>query len=235
MRKYNLSVGAVLLAFILGPPKPLMADTIVLTINSAGSHAMGGVYVGPYNFTIGSTSVGLICDDFKDNVIPVESWQANTSTFPSLSNVKFTGANETQNYEEAGWLVQQMQMYLPGTGSSNAQTVGDIQWAIWDIFYPGVSTSDPYGSIGTSDQTNIATWLTNANLNYASGNYSNVMVYTPVPGTQVPVKDGPPQELLGVMPEPMTLWSLLIVLAAIALAHKWVDRTNVESPASAQM
>jgi hypothetical protein len=37
------------------------------------------------------------------------------------------------------------------------------------------------------------------------------------------------------MPEPMTLWSLLLALAAIAPACKWTDKTAVKSSVQAEM
>ena len=51
-------------------------------------------------------------------------------------------------------MVQQM-----FANSNNPQTAADIQWAIWDIFDPGISSNDPYGTISAQDQSNIAGWL----------------------------------------------------------------------------
>ena len=241
MRKYALGMGALLLAFMLGPPKPLRAGTIGLTLNNPGNNVMGGVYVGGYNFTVGSQQMQLVCDDFQHDVYAGESWTANTSTFSQssfLSNVLFTGTNEKANYEEVGWLVQQM--FSPAN-SGNAVTVGDIQWAIWDVFYPvqcsngkiGISNCDPWGNL-SAYQSGINYWLSQAQMpsNYSTGNYSNLVIYTPVPGTP-----GPPQEYFGMqaMPESMTLWSLLVALAAIALAYKWVDKATVEPTASGRV
>ncbi len=177
------------------------ADSLKLV--DGGTDVMGGVYVGPYNFTgtiAGQTgSFRLVCDDFSDEVYPGESWNVNVSTFPSLSNVEFSG---TKQYEEAGWLLQQM-----NENFGNAQTVGDIQWAIWDIFDSGVSSHDPYGSISSTNQSNINDWLSLAESNYAVGNYSNVSIFTPVKGSQKPYCDGQPQEYIGITstPEPGTL------------------------------
>lgn len=168
-----------------------------LTLQNGGNDVMGGVYVGPYNFTgtvNGQTgSYQLICDDFADDVYGGESWQITTSTLPSLSNVQFTGSAQ---YQEVAWLAQNMFQNL-----GNAQTVGDIQWAIWDVFDPGASSTDPYGTLSATDQQNIANWLSWAGSQYASGNYSNLMFYTPIVGTQ-PSGDGRPQEYVGLTPTP---------------------------------
>jgi len=233
MKRLTLGVSAILMVLMLGPPQNASAGTVGLDLNNGGSNVMGGVYVGGYNFTLtnGSqqTQVQLVCDDFKDDVYPGESWNANTSTFPSLSNVMFKGSNETQSYEEVGWLMQQM--YSPAN-IGNAETVGDLQWAIWDVFDPGVSGNDPWGTISTADQNNINSWLAKAQANYGSAaalawDQQNLSIYTP---SQLGA--GEPQEYFGVdipMPEPMTLWSLLIVLAAIAVACKWVDHSALRS------
>lgn len=237
MRKYTLGMGALLLTLMLGPPGKLKAGTVGVTLNNGGSNVMGGVYTGPYNLTVtvGSqnTPVQLVCDDAFDEVYAGEQWQASTSTFPSLSNVQF----KSGNYQEAGWLVQQL-----FANAGNATTSGEIQWALWDVFDPGISNTDPWGSLTSAEKTAISGYLTDAMNYYNGGNFSglsNLVIYTAVPGTQSN-GDGLPQEFFGIntpqnMPEPMTLWSLLVALGAIALAYKWADKTTVESPASARM
>jgi PEP-CTERM motif len=192
-----------------------------LTLNNPGNNVMGGVYVGPYNFTLTSggqsQQIQLICDDAASEVFAGESWNVTTATFPTLTNIKFPSGSQTQNYEEIAWLVQQMYVNI-----GNAHTVGDIQWAIWDIFDGGVSSNDPWGAVSSTDQANIQNWLTQAGLssNYSTGNYANIVIYTPVPGTQ-PKQFGSPQEYFGLStgtiatPEPGTLAMLGIGLFAL--------------------
>jgi len=186
------------------------ANSVSLTLNNGGNDVMGGVYVGPYNFTTGSgQSLQLICDDFKDEVYPGESWTAITSTFPSLSNVVPLGT-QTQ-YEEVAWLVEQMSQNM-----GNPTTVGEIQWAIWAVFDPSILTpgGDPYGSISPY-LTGIDGWLDQAEMpsNYANGNYSNLTIYTPASD---PAGYGPPQEYVGV-PEPSSLALLVTGMLALML------------------
>jgi hypothetical protein len=188
----------------------LSANTLPVVFNNGGSNVMGGVYVGPYNLTVGGQSMQLVCDDFLSNVIAGETWNAVTSTYPTLSNVKFSGLVQ---YEEIGYLVQQM-----FTNITNPTTVGYISWAIWDIFDPGVSGSDPYGTLTSAQQTQINTWLTQATNNYSTGNYSNLIIYTPVPGSQVPFGAGSPQEYIGFVvpaPEPPTVLLLGLGLGGL--------------------
>lgn len=188
-----LAVAALIFAF------SAVAHGDGLTLQNAGNNVMGGVYVGPYNFTGTingqSGTFQLVCDDFADEVYGGEFWNVTTATLPSLSNVQFTGSTQ---YQEVAWLAQEMFQNL-----GNGQAVGDIQWAIWDIFDPNASSTDPYGTLSATDQKNIANWLSWADSQYADGSYSNVMFFTPIDGTQ-PSGDGRPQEYVGLTatPEP---------------------------------
>jgi hypothetical protein len=189
------------------------ADSVPLTINNGGSIISGGVYAGPYNFTSDGQSLQLVCDTFENEVYPPESWVASTSTVGTGTGL--FGSTSSAQYQQSAWLVQKMFANL-----GNAQTVADIQWAVWDIFDPGtcgtgVSNCDPYGNPG--DQSNIAGWISAAETNSAGGNYSDVMIYTPQSGW--PANDGVPQEYLGIVstPEPGTVSLMLIGLGALGL------------------
>jgi len=228
----KLSLRAItLIVFLLAAAATASADGLTLTLNNGGNDVMGGVYVGPYNFT-GTTSGGqtmslqLVCDDFQDEVYPGESWSATTTPMPvtSTTGLKFNGSGDSTGYQEIAWLVQQM------FKTTNATTIGQIQWAIWDIFDSGISNNDPYGTIsqgnqcainglynsgapgntasscgGTYATTNWVQQAINAVTGPGSGNlnFSGLTIYTPS-GTPDPAKDGPPQEYFGV-PEPGTL------------------------------
>jgi len=207
----SLLVGILSTALVLLIGATAHANSINLTIDNGGSIVDGGVYVGPYNFTTSTgQSLQLICDTFENEVYPPESWTANVTTLGS--GIGLFGSTTSTQYEEVAWLAQQMFANL-----SNAQTVADIQWALWDIFDPGVSSSDPYGT--PSNPGAIQWWYTAATTssNYANGNYSDVLIYTPVSGW--PSGDGTPQEYIGIVntPEPGTISLMLIALGSLAL------------------
>ena len=214
MKAKVLSVAVVLavMAF-LASARQAKADT--LTLDNGGSITMGGVYVGPYNFTGSnglSGSLQLVCDTFQYEVHSGEYWDVTVNAFPTGMGYANPSATTAQ-IDEVGWLVEHMFQNL-----GNTTLVGQLQWAIWEILDPtDVLSSSYYNSISSSDKTQITYWAstywTPANIAIAeAGNYSNLVVYEPVAGTQVPVGDGPPQEYIGIVPEPAVLSLLAIGL-----------------------
>jgi hypothetical protein len=246
MRKHALGLCAMLLACMLGPSKPLSAGTLALTFQGASSY-LGSYYVAPYQVSVSGTTYNLICDDANDNVTVGEQWNATTETLASSSTIQgalFSGApgqsvSQLQAYEEAGYLAYEI-------NNTTGATSGEYQYALWDLFDPGFSNTsgtlpngEPGADLTAAEQQAVNGYLAAAEQasNYASATAlaydANLVIYTPTPKGP-----GEPQEYIGVgtpqaMPEPMTLWSLLMVLAAIGLACKWMDKTTVKSSASA--
>jgi hypothetical protein len=182
---------------------------------------MGGVYVGPYNFTGPTGSLQLICDDFGHEVYVGESWKAAISTLPSsgllFSTGQFSGSTLTQ-YEEAAYLAQAI-FALGPVNSSNAATIGYMQYALWDIFDPSASLQEL--GLSSLDSANpVGHYFGLALANAGSGNYSDVVIYTPVGGTQtLPGQTNPglPQEYFGIIPTPEPSSLALLVSGMLAL------------------
>jgi hypothetical protein len=216
---------------LLGAAGAASADTVQLTLVNGGNNVLGNVYVGPYNFT--GTSNGqnvplqLVCDDYQHDVFPGETWTSTTQSFTALNvtSLQFSGSTLT-NYLEAAWLTHSIFANL-----GNAQLVGWLQYALWDIFTPTASSG-----LSASDQNQVNFWLGQAAANYNCGtafcNYSDVVVYTPVPGTQKPGSDGLPQEYLGIgtpggggsgnttAPEPATLLLMASGLSGLVVYRR---------------
>jgi PEP-CTERM motif len=208
--KLTLRVAA-LLVLVLAVAGAASADTVNLTLNSV-SNSMGGYGVGPYNFTTNTgQSLQLVCDDFSHEVYLGESWTATSAPFPGV-----LALGTATQYKEIAWLVEDM--FSP-SNIVDPTAVGDIQWAIWDIFTPGVSSSDP--SIGSADQGRINNLVNQAKnpLNYGIGNYSNITIYTPV---GAPLGYGLPQEYFGItpVPEPGTLMLVAMGLCGLLVFRR---------------
>ncbi len=208
-----------LLVLVLAAAAIASADGVGLTLNNGGNYIMGGVYVGPYNFTTSNgQSLQLICDDFKDDVYSGESWNATTSTVSNLGNVMFSGSTQ---YKEVAWLVGQM------LNSKDAQTVGEIQWAIWAIFDPAIVTpgwTDPWGTLTNDQLTGLNLWYGNAQAACGSGtcDYPNFTIYTP-PLTGA----GQPQEYLGIIPTPEPSSLALLFSGMLAMMLLVIRRSRI--------
>ena len=152
------------------------ANSVSMTLTSAGSTALGGVYVGPYTASVNGVSTSVICDDFLDDSFVGESWQANVNSFSSLSFTKWASyfpSTYVSLYEQAAWL--SMQMMSP----TNASQIGDIQYAVWAVFDPAA-----LNNLSGTDLANAQAWLASAAAQtYTTSQFSNLIIYTAIPGT----------------------------------------------------
>jgi len=190
----------------------MFATTVSMSL---GSNAFPNGETGPYLAKVGGINEFVYCDDDTHIVYPNETWTATVTSLSSLvalgnskvateSSVMWRGLSGAISlYEQAAWLVNQFSSH-PADGNG-------LQHAIWDLFLqrPGTGSN--------LDMTTDSYWLKQASLNYTSlttAQMANILILTPVAGSQSPLSDGLPQEFLMATPEPGTyaLFGMGIVL-----------------------
>lgn len=204
LKRYTPGMSVLLLTLMLGPLKPLWADTLPMTLVGATDY-LGSYYVAPYQVSIGGTTYNVICDDAYDNVYVGEKWNATTETISNLNGALFTqgylnnnlsqSISQSQAYAEAGWLAGQI------NANQGTAAGAEYQYALWDVFDPGfsntsgtLSNGEPGADLTSGEQSAVDADLLAAESDYSNcPTCSNVVIYTPTP-------EGPgePQEYLGV-------------------------------------
>jgi hypothetical protein len=206
--------GTILMSLVLAlSALPVFADTVKLTGTGPGNNS-GGVYTYPYIFTVnGVTNVPLMCDSFLNEVYVGETWTANVNPITSAGNAGSASAGlyasnpNSQNLYDAAGLIYLGALGkgpLAGTAGITSLSTGLANWAIWDLFDPGIT--DPYGTLPFSLSTlNSLDNTALSDVGAYKGLLADVVVYTPLSGTQQPAGDGVPQEYIGMVPEPSSL------------------------------
>jgi len=189
MKKFNLGMSLLVVAvFALLSLNPLKAraETVTMAYETPGGQVSGNDYVYPYNFSINGNPIltPLMCLSFTLDISQGESWKVTIAQI--LGNT---------NYEEAAYLFS-----LASAAGVSQTTIADAQWANWELFDPGASSSLP----GDVNQNDVTTLLDNAAA-YVAANphsslYSEYAVYVPVDGSQN--ENGTPQNMIGDAPTP---------------------------------
>jgi len=189
-----------------------------MDLTSAGSNVLGGVYVGPYTATINGVSMQVVCDDFADESYIGETWTATVNSLGTLTGTKWGSQGQaTQGYDEMAWLFTQMM------STTNTQTIADIQYAIWAVFYPSA-----LNALSGSNLANAEWWLSQAGQQtFYAGEFSNIVLYTP--NTSDPIScngqscaDTPPQEFMAYVStaEPSTVVMLGLGMLCLGLLFR---------------
>jgi hypothetical protein len=135
--------------------------------------SINGVQVGPGQ----PGGLGMICDDFNDNVYPGESWTANGINAASLnsSNIGqtlFGTSIGLQGYTEVAYLVNQM-----FTTNPDGATQAAFSEAIWALT-GGVLPSKLTGQALTFYNTAISLYTSGK---ISLSQFANLWIYTPNP------------------------------------------------------
>jgi hypothetical protein len=149
------------------------ADTVSLYFAGVGGQSVGEYSVYPYNFSIdgSATATPLMCISFTQEINIGDSWTA------TIQNI--TGNVD----EEAAWLFNDANLH-PGN-------IADDQFAAWELFDPGLTGPD---------QTGINAQLAAAASgisNWTSADFTNYVLYVPVPGSISQSIGDYPQTFLG--------------------------------------
>ena len=172
---------------------PAMADAN-LYFSGAGSNSYNGIASYPYSLSVnGGPFVPMMCVGFNEHIIGGESWTATVTPVGSLDPT-----TNLLDYEAA--FLFEMAVKDGGANSN-------INAAIWYLFEGSPSWTPAIG-----DLLNLAATQT-----YHQGDFSNVILYTAVPGSEMNSDlEGTPQNFLYATPEPGSLMLMGTGLVGIA-------------------
>lgn len=170
-----------LLLLLAATSLPMFAGTVDMQfIGTSTSHNYSGVPSYPYSFSVnGAPLQDLMCLGYNEHISGGETWQATATTVGSLDPV-----THLLDYQAAFLFT----MAVADRGANS-----DINAAVWWLF-EGV----PSLNSGAQDLAALAQSQT-----YTQGEFSGVMLYTALPGTESGSLETA-QNFLGT-PEPGTL------------------------------
>jgi hypothetical protein len=183
--------GVAALALLCFAPSAF-ANSGTLTLTSAGSNVMDGVYVGPYYATVnGVGNTPVICDDFADESYVGSSWGYTANTFSTLGSALW--GNQTANYDAAAWLT--LQMIALNSNPANATQVGYLSYAIWSLFDKAA-----LNGLSSTQLAGVNAWLSQVPNNLTPSEFADFVILTPQGCTNGP-GSCPGQEFFMLVPE----------------------------------
>ncbi|MGD0660603.1 MAG: hypothetical protein ABSD38_21290 [Syntrophorhabdales bacterium] len=205
------------------------ADVQLYFTGTTGSGVYGDGYVGPYEFDINNIGVtnptgpqvGLICDDYTDEIVGGESWGATVTSGSSFSSSSLPSALYFQSigqkgYTEIFWLTEQIM------DNPSSPAVTDLQGALWSIADNNLTSTLTTGAKTDLDNAEaFAGGLSQTQMNNFDAEFV-IYDYNFNPA-DLSANDGhsPPQEFIQYVPEPNSLiflgFALLMVAGAVTL------------------
>jgi len=168
-------------------------QSLTLQSGVTSNPSEAGIYTGAYPFTLTSngaqSNIVGVCDDFADEIYIGEQWTVNVNTFTNIGSTALgapmwgtltgTGYTPGQLYQQAAWLVEQMNANV-----GNSAVVSAISYAIWQVFDPPGNSDTSFQWLTANDPSALGaaqSWLTAAELasNYGSVNAANFEILTP--------------------------------------------------------
>ena len=161
---------------------PACANTIILNFTGLPQNTENGTYNGFATGTSNSNQpfFDLICDDYYHTTyVPSGPLTYTVSNFGDFVNARFYAIdNLIEKYREAAIIVRAIQTPTVLTDLMHPAypfTTGDLQYALWNLFSPGIGETAQSAAI----------------LNYFAHNgaptsgyqdiYSSLVIYTPMP------------------------------------------------------
>lgn len=187
------------------------ADVRTMYVNRLPAQTYSGVYVGPAGASF-NTAVGrpwdfdIICNDYARVTWVPSSFAVSVTKLTDVAGAttRFSGlTGAVLRYQQAAWLVDQMYLNI-----SNGTTVGQIQFAMWELFYS--PTPNNYGG-----------WYANALAADLSGyDFSRFEILTPWDSVGGKVSATNQEFLRRRVPEPAMAGTLLFGLLGVGLLWK---------------
>jgi hypothetical protein len=191
--------------------------TVTVNFSGGGSTTWAGgpdgnVYAGIYNGTVSGlpgANPGIICDDYKDTIVPGETWTANAVSAASLNSgnigqTMFGNSIGLDGYAEVATLVSYM------FSGHSPYTQAELASAIWYITGGGLVK---LSSLDSTAQALVASLQKQFGSLSASGaeavlaQYANLWILTPALGP------GEPQEMWVSVAEGGTAMMYLLLVA----------------------